>query len=289
MKNFKILLALVIVLSLVGITGCSTDDTTGDTLNTTPEAATGDTMSSGVVTGSGSTSVEKIALATMDEFMALSPNVDATYEGIGSSGGVKNADEGTTEFGAASRKLKDEEKSWGMTEVVIAYDGIAVIVHPSNTAMNDITMDQILGIFKGEITDWSEVGGTAGPIVVVSREDGSGTRGAFEEIVGFEDELSSDAINAEGNGNVQVTVATNESAIGYVSFTYIDDTVKPLLVEGVEATVGNVLNDTFPISRPFIMMYHEENMSDTALAYIDFILSPEGQEIVEEEGGIPVN
>ncbi len=134
---------------------------------------------SGEVTVSGSTSVEKIGLALGDEFMAMYPDVTFTYQGIGSSAGVKNANEKVTMIGTASRNIKDSEKEFGMTEAVLAYDGIAVVVNPA-VDVDAMTMEQVQ-IFKGEITDWSEVGGTAGPIAVVSREDGSGTRGAFEE------------------------------------------------------------------------------------------------------------
>lgn len=301
MKHMKLVLSLVLVLAMVALAGCNgeekadaadaTDpaDTAADTTENETPAVEGDTTLSGEVTGSGSTSVQKIALATLDAFHALNPEVEVSYEGTGSSSGVTAANEGTSMFGAASRNIKEGEKEWGLTEVVIAYDGIALIVNPENTAVADLTMEQVKGIYTGEITDWSEVGGDAGTIVVVSREDGSGTRGAFEELVDFEDALVASATIAEGNGNVQTTVAGNPSAIGYVSFTYLNETVKDITVEGVAATTENVLNGTFPISRPFIMIYHEENMSEAAMAYIDFVLSPEGQEIVAEKGGIPVN
>ena len=141
----------------------------------------------------------------------------------------------------------------------------------------------------GEITNWKEIGGEDEEIVVVSREDGSGTRGAFEEIVGFENKLTKDAIIAKGNGNVQTTVANNDKAIGYVSFTYINNTVKPVKIDGVEPTTENVVALDYSISRPFLMVYKEENMTKESKAFLDFILSDEGQKIVEEKGGIKVN
>lgn len=243
----------------------------------------------GSVTGSGSTSVKLMAEATMDAFMALNPSVEATYDSIGSSNGVKNAESGKTQIGAASRKLKIEEKVLGMTEVVIAFDGIAVIVHPSNEMITDLSMDQIKGIFTGAFTNWSEVGGVAGPIMVISREEGSGTRDTFEEIMEYEDALTADAAIVEGNSNVEFTVANEPLSIGYVSFTYLNGTVKAIQVEGIDATVENVLNGSFKVARPFIMMYHEENMSPVSQAYIDFVLSDAGQVIIKEQGGIPVN
>lgn len=257
-----------------------------ETTTTTEETATADL--SGDVTISGSTSVEKIGLALADEFMALNPDVNVTYEAIGSSAGVKNANEGVTIIGTASRAIKDSEKEWGMTEHVLAFDGIAVAVNPAN-GVTDITMEQIQGIYKGEITNWSELGGNDEAIVVVSREDGSGTRGAFEEIVEFEGELTVDALIAEGNGNVQTTVAGNPQAIGYISFSTVDDTIKTLNVNGTVATTDNVLNGSYPVSRPFNMVFHDENMTDASNAFVDFVLSAEGQAIVEEKGGIPVN
>lgn len=241
----------------------------------------------GEITVSGSTSVEKVGNALGDEFMALYPDVDFTYEGIGSSGGVKNANDATTMIGTASRNIKDEEKEFGMTEQVLAFDGIAVIVHPSNEAVSDLTVEQIQKIYLGEITNWSEVNGADAAIAVVSREDGSGTRGAFEEIVDFEDALFSGAIIKDGNGNVQATVAGNELAIGYVSFTYVDETVKPVAIEGVEATVANVINATYKISRPFNIIYHEANLSPAAIAWLEWVTTDEAKEIIAEKGAIP--
>lgn len=276
MKKIALLLS-GLLLTAVLFAGCSssTDNGSGDTLT-------------GEIIAGGSTSTKNIMEATGEEFAALNPDVTFEYNATGSSDGVKGADDGTYMLGTASREIKEDEKAWELTEKIFAYDGIAVVVHPSNDAVADITTEQIAQIFRGEITNWSEVGGANAPIVVVSREDGSGTRGAFEELLGFEDALTKDATIAEGNGNVQSTVAGNENSIGYVSFTYIDDTVKALTVEGVAPTVEDVLNKTYPISRPFVMIYHEDNLSDAAKAYIEFLMSADGQQIVEDEGGIPV-
>jgi phosphate transport system substrate-binding protein len=242
---------------------------------------------SGPLTLSGATSVEKVGLGLIEEFMALNPGVVGTYESIGSSGGVKNAVDGVTQIGTSSRDLKDEEKAWGLEELTIAYDGIAVIVNPANP-VEDLTVEQITKIYKGEITNWKEVGGNDEEIVVVSREDGSGTRGAFEELLDFEGQLTQNALIAEGNGNVQSTVAGNPKAIGYVSFSSLDNTIKPLKVEGVEPIAEDVINGTYKISRPFIFVYKEENLTEPAKAFLDFVMSEEGQNIIEENGAIRV-
>ncbi|MBN2222190.1 MAG: phosphate ABC transporter substrate-binding protein, partial [Vallitaleaceae bacterium] len=281
-----------------GATETTTETTTEATTETTTEATTEATTETtteaevavlvGDVTVSGSTSVEKIGKAAGVEFMALNPGVNFSYEGIGSSAGIENGNTGTTMIGTSSRGLKEAEEGYGLTVKTLAFDGIAVVVHPSNEVA-DLSVEQVKAIFKGEITNWSEVGGKDAAISVVSREDGSGTRGAFEEIVGFEGELSGSALVKDGNGNVQATVASDEDSIGYVSFTYIDETIKAVKVEGVDATVENVLNETFPISRPFLMVYHDENLSDAAKAFVDFVMSEAGQNIVQDNGGIRVD
>ncbi len=238
----------------------------------------------GKIAISGSTSTEKIIKALADEYSALHPGVEITYEGIGSSAGVKNAIDGVSDIGTASREIKEEEKSSGLTENIFAYDGIAIIVHPDN-GVSDLTMDQIAAIYNGEITNWQEVGGQDGQIAVVSREEGSGTRSAFEELLGVE-KITQNADIAEGNGNVQTTVAGNPQAIGYVSFTYIDDTIKPVKVEGVQPNVEDVLKGTYKLSRPFVMVYFDEQISDLTKNFIEFSRSDEGKAIVEEGGGI---
>ena len=294
MKSIKKLSVLFLIgIMVISFAGCAKEEAKTEEAQeevTEEQAATEEETASdlgGQVTISGSTSVEKIAVAAADEFMANNPDVEVTYEGLGSSVGIKNAKDEVTMLGTASRDLKEEEKGWGLTETVIAYDGVAVITHPSNP-IKDISMEQIMKIYTGEITNWKDVGGNDSEIVVVSRESGSGTRGAFEELVGFEDNLTDKAMEVEKNGGVQTTVAGNENAIGYVSFTYINETVKALTVNGVEPTSDNVLSKTYAISRPFLVVYKEDKLDDASKAYIDFVLSEAGQAIVEEEGGIPL-
>lgn len=274
-KNLKkVLVSLLVGATVLTFAGCSS-------AGTTKTAAV-----SGEINGGGSTSVQKIIDAAGSEFTALNPDVKFTYSGTGSSDGIKGATAGTYSFGCSSRDLKAEEKT-SLTELVFAYDGIALIVNPANT-VSDLSKDQLTKIFTGEITNWSEVGGTDAPIVVVSREDGSGTRTAIEELLGFAEKLKADATIKEGNGNVQTTVAGNANAIGYVSLTFVDKTVTALNVDGVKASVDNVLNKTYTLSRPFIAIYDKTKVDDATLAFLDFLVSTDGQKIVTDEGGITI-
>ena len=241
---------------------------------------------SGEINGGGSTSVQKIIDAEGAEFGALHPAVKFTYSGTGSTDGIKNAANGTYSFGCASRELKESEKT-DLTELVFAYDGIAVIVNDENS-VEDLTKDQIKAIYTGKITNWKEVGGEDRPIAVVSREDGAGTRTAVEELLDFTEQLKPSATVKEGNGNVQSTVSANPNAIGYVSITFVDRSVKPLRVDGVEATMENVLNESYGLSRPFLALYNEKNLTPQTRAFLDFIMTDEGQTIVEKNGGISV-
>lgn len=278
--------AMILMLSL-SLMACSGNGDNSSQANSSKQETSSMTAKiSGTATGSGSTSVEPIIQLLKDEFEAKNPGTTIEYEGNSSGSGITAANENVSMFGCASRELKEEEKAFGMTVEAFAYDGIAAIVHPDNTVF-DISMDDLKKIYTGEVTNWKDLGGKDAPIVVVSRENGSGTKSAFEELVGFEDALVSDATIAEGNGNVQSTVATNPNAIGYVSFTYIDESVKALTVEGVEATDANVKNSTYKISRPFLIFWHEENMNEVAKAFVEFMMSAEGQAIVAEKA-IPV-
>lgn len=252
-------------------------------------AGTGDLSGNIVITGS--TSVEKILNDMKDEFEAQNPDVTIEYTGSGSSAGITDTKAGTNNIGASSRNLKDEEKEESLKEEVFAYDGIAVIVNPANQAIADITEEQLADIYSGKITNWSELGGADGDIFVVSREESSGTRSAFEELIGLEDAggLTGNASVSEGNGPVQAAVAGNENAIGYVSFSFIDDTVKPLTVSGVEANAGNAKSGEYPLSRPFLFCYYDDKATEAGKAFLEFALSPEAQDIVEEHGAIRID
>ena len=266
---------MVLFLLALSLSGCGNE-----------ERPAGSSEISGEINGGGSTSVQKIIDAEGAEFGALHPAVKFTYSGTGSSDGSKNAANGTYSFGCASRELKTSEQD-DLTELVFAYDGIAVIVNDKNPVEN-LTKDQIKAIYTGRITNWREVGGEDRPIAVVSREDGAGTRTAVEELLDFTEQLKPSATVKEGNGNVQSTVAANPNAIGYVSITFVDRSVKPLRVDGVEATMENVLNKSYGLSRPFLALYNEKNITPQTRAFLDFIMTDEGQTIVEKNGGISV-
>lgn len=242
--------------------------------------------SGSLVTISGSTSVGPLAekLAMKYEETA---DVKIEVNQIGSSAGITNAINGVSQIGMSSRDLKQEEIDSGIEQLVIAYDGIVVVAHPSNQ-VKDLTMEQVNAIFTGEVTNWKEVGGKDMEIVVVSREDGSGSRDAFQEIVGYESgQLIRNAIVASGNGNIKTTVAMNKHAIGFISFEYIDESVSAMNINGVEALAENVLSGQYLLSRPFLFVY-KEGVPAAATQFMDYILSPDGQKIVESAGAIPI-
>ncbi len=236
---------------------------------------------------SGSTSVGPLAEKLAAKYEEKN-NINIEINQIGSSAGITNATSGVSEVGMSSRDLKKEEKATGLKEHIIAYDGIVVITHPTNKVKN-LSMEQVKKIFTGEITNWKELGGDDMEIVVVSREDGSGSRDAFQEIVGYSSgELIKNAIVASGNGNIKTTVATNEHAVGFVSFEYIDESVATLNINGVKPTADNVLQQKYSLSRPFLFVNKPENLSEEGQKFIDYILSPEGQKIASDAGVIPL-
>ncbi|WOO88319.1 phosphate ABC transporter substrate-binding protein [Mollicutes bacterium LVI A0078] len=224
------------------------------------------------ITVNGSTSVESFFKETLAPQISNDLGYEVEYQATGSSDGIQAAQEGTADFGTSSRDLKDDEQNLDST--VMAYDGIAVVVNKNNP-VTDISMEDIAKVFKGEITNWSELGGDDADIVVVSREDGSGTRTAIEELVGFENELVDGATIADGNGNVASTVAENPNAIGYVSFTTLEDNMDKLTglkVDGAEPTPMNVKSGDYAVARPFLLVYQEQNLTDAdkeVLAWIE--------------------
>ena len=303
------LLAGMMVLSLTACGSSEADTTTAEGTETTTEAAgekvaevteeaaetTEEETTGGDVSGTivitGSTSVEKILTEMKDEFCAMYPNVTIEYTGSGSSAGIKDTKAGTNNIGASSRELKEDEVEENLKTEVFAYDGIAVIVNPANEAVSDITVEQLADIYSGKITNWSEVGGADADIFVVSREESSGTRSAFEELITLEDAggLTSQAAVSEGNGPVQAAVAENENAIGYVSFSFIDDSVKPLTVGGVEATAELAKSGEYQLSRPFLFCYYDDKVTEAGKAFLEFALSEDGQICVEDNQGIRVD
>ena len=238
---------------------------------------------------SGSTSVGPLMEKIASEYEDKNENISIEINQVGSSAGIKNVINGVSEIGMASRELKEEEEAQ-VTGTVIAYDGMALIVHKDNP-VKDITLEEIKGIYTGEITNWKELdGGLDWPIVVISREEGSGTRSAFEEIVGYKsEELIESASITDGSGNIKTTVSGNKNAIGFVSFEYLDETIKALEVNGVKAEADLVKNGKYKLSRSFILATNPSNLTENSEKLIEYILSEEGQKIVSDNKFISVN
>ncbi|WP_438297765.1 phosphate ABC transporter substrate-binding protein [Sporosarcina sp. FA15] len=243
--------------------------------------------SNATVSISGSTSVGPLAEKLAHKY-SEQDNTNIEINQIGSSAGITNAISGVSEIGMSSRDLKEEEIASGLNEVVIAYDGIVVVTHPTNK-IKDLTMEQVKKIFTGVVTNWKEFGGDDMEIVVVSREDGSGSRDAFQEIVDYSSgELIRNAIIASGNGNIKTTVGNNKHAVGFISFEYIDDSISTIDINGVAANAENVLKEQYSLSRPFLFLYKEGQLTEDGQRFIDFILSEDGQLIAAEAGAIPI-
>ena len=243
---------------------------------------------SGSISMVGSTSMEKLANALSEAFMEEHPDVTVTAEFVGSGAGIEAVTNGTTDIGNSSRSLKDEEKASGVVENVVAIDGIAVCVDPANEVA-DLTKEQLTNIYNGTVTNWKEVGGADEPIIVIGREAGSGTRGAFEELVDLVDGCKY-ANELDSTGAVIAKVASTPGAIGYASLDALDDSVKALSLEGVEATAENIKAGNYFLSRPFVMATKGEisEQNDLVQAWFDFVLGDEGQQVASEVGLITV-
>ena len=243
---------------------------------------------SGSISMVGSTSMEKLANALSEAFMEEHPDVTVTSEFVGSGAGIEAVTNGTTDIGNSSRSLKDEEKAAGVVENVVAIDGIAVCVDPANEVA-DLTKEQLTNIYNGTVTNWKEVGGADEPIIVIGREAGSGTRGAFEELVDLVDGCKY-ANELDSTGAVIAKVASTPGAIGYASLDALDDSVKALSMEGVEATAENIKAGNYFLSRPFVMATKGEisEQNDLVQAWFDFVLGDEGQQVASEVGLITV-
>ena len=244
---------------------------------------------SGSVSMSGSTSMEKLANAVAESFMEKYPNVTVTAEFTGSSAGIESVLAGSVDIGNSSRNLKDDEKSAGAAENIVAIDGIAVVADPANK-VEDLTKDQLVSIYTGETKNWSEVGGPDEAIVVIGREAGSGTRGAFEELLGIEDQCQY-AQELNETGAVLAKVAKTSGSIGYVSLDVLDDTVSPLQLDGVEPSEKTVKDGSYALQRPFVMATNGKisEQSKQVQAVFDFINSDDGQKIIKKVGLVTPN
>ena len=283
-------LILTLALSLAALTGCGSKTETPADTNTDSSAQTeAPAALSGSVSTNGSTSMEKVIGALSEQFMADNSGVTVTYDPTGSGAGIEAASNGSADIGLASRALKDEEKAGGLTETIVALDGIAVIVN-AGSKVADLTVEQIGKIFTGEITDWSEVGGDAGTISCIGREAGSGTRDGFESITGTKDACKLDQ-ELTSTGGVIEAVAGNPNAIGYASLSAVEgkNTVKAVTVGGVACTEATVLDGSYAIQRPFVLVTKTgETLSPAAQAFFDYATSSAASQLVKAAGAVPV-
>ncbi len=292
-------------MSMMMVTGCNsntagnnaTDGTTTgsnaastqQTEQETTKTAEADKKLSGTISLAGSTSMQKLADALAETFMEANSGVTVTVEYSGSSAGIESLLNGSCDIGDASRNLKDSEKSGGAVENIVAIDGIAVIVDKNNTVAG-LTKQQLSDIYTGAVTNWSEVGGRDTPIVVVGREAGSGTRGAFEEILKVEDTCKY-AVECDSTGAAMAKVASTEGAIGYVSLDVLDDSVNALNLDDVAPTSDNIVAGTYFLCRPFVMATKGEisEQNELVQAFFDFLKSDEGKAVVKAVGLITVD
>jgi phosphate transport system substrate-binding protein len=237
------------------------------------------------ITTAGSTTVQPVAERLANAFMAGSPDVKVIIQGGGSSTGVKSCGDGTVDIGMASRELKSSEPA--LVTHTLARDGIAIITNNGNS-VSGLTKEQVRQIYDGTITNWNQVGGPDKSIIVVSREEGSGTRDAFQELVMGSSLITSSAILQPSNGTIKTAVSGTPYSIGYLSFGYLDSAVKSLAVDGVAGTVDNVKNGTYSVSRPLLFLTKSQP-TGAVKEFIDFCLSAEGQAIIEDEGYISVH
>ena len=297
MKKFMTKAAAIVAATILAagtLMACGSEASVEENETAQAEAAEGNGTEanadlSGSISMAGSTSMEKLANAAAESFMAKYPGVMVTAEFTGSSAGVEAVTAGSVDIGNSSRALKDSEKEAGAVENIVAIDGIAVVVDPANTVAG-LTKQQLIDIYTGKVKNWSEVGGQDSVIIVVGREAGSGTRGAFEEILEIEDACTY-ANELDSTGAVMAKVASTPGAIGYVSLDVIDETVTALALDEVEPTVENIKAGSYFLSRPFVMATVGEvsEQKEEVRAFFDYLASEEGKEIIQAVGLITVD
>ena len=243
---------------------------------------------SGVVNTDGSTSMADVMAAFQESFEDVQSGVTVNYSGTGSGSGITNVLAGSVDIGLASRALTEDEKAQGAVENIVALDGVAVVVNPENT-VSSLTVEQIAQIYNGTITNWSELGGADAEIAVIGRDAASGTRGAFEEIVGVEDQCKY-TNEYESTGEVIGSVAGNPNAIGYASLSAVDESVTAVAVNGVAPSEATVADGTYEIQRPFVMVTKDGvELSDAAQAFLDWAMSADAADEVEAAGCVSPN
>lgn len=266
-RTISILISLILALGCLA--GCS------------------DTANGGTVLTDGSTSMEKV-IGALGETFYEDTGIEVSHNPTGSSSGIKAVQEGRCDIGLSSRSLKDDEKAMGLTETILAYDGIAIIVNPENP-VSDLSVEQIADIYTGKLTNWSELGGADSDIVLIGREAGSGTRDGFETLTGTEgaclyrQELTS-------TGDVITTVSTNPNAIGYASLASVKDSVKVLSVGGVMPSEASVKDGSYAVQRPFVLVTKTDaELTEPAQRFFDYITSADANEVISSAGVVPAN
>ena len=287
-RAISILLSLTLTAALLA--GCGSDKTTEDTTDTTGDTTTEEAAPqlSGSVSTDGSTSMEEVIGVLGEQFQA-DTGVSVTYNPTGSGSGIEAVKNGSCDIGLSSRALKDEEKAAGLTETIVALDGIAVIVNAENT-VTDLSLEQIAEIYTGAVTDWSDLDGTAGTIAVIGRESGSGTRDGFESITGTEDKCVL-AQELSSTGAVIEAVRTTPGAIGYASLSAVEgqEGITVLTVGGVAPSEATVLDGSYAIQRPFVFATRaDEPLSEAAQAFYDFATSTAANDLIAAAGAVPV-
>ena len=259
----------------------STSTAAGSTASSTAAALSGN-----VATG-GSTSMKNVIAALTEGFAEVEPGVTVSYDPTGSGAGITGATDKTLDIGLSSRALKDDEKA-DVDGTTIALDGIAIIVNNASK-VEDLTVDQLKQMFTGEITNWSEVGGDDGEIVLIGREAGSGTRDGFESIVDVKDSCKY-AQELTATGAVISAVEANPLAIGYASLSAVGDTVKMVTVGGVECSEETVKDGSYEVQRPFVFVTNKSvTLSEQAQAFFDFAASADAADLIRTAGAVPVN
>ena len=281
-KIITFALAALLALSLAA---CGSESKTDDTAKTDDQTQT---QLTGTVSTDGSTSMEKVIGALSESYMAANSGVTVNYNPTGSGSGITAVQEGTCDIGLSSRALKDEEKSAGLKETVLAYDGIAIIVHPDNP-VSDLSIDQIAKLYTGEITNWKDVGGKDAEVVLIGREAASGTRDGFESITGTKDKCQYRQ-ELTSTGDVITAVSQNPDAIGYASLASIKDTVKALNVDGVTPSEATVKDGSYKVQRPFVLVTVEgKTLSPAAQSFFDYATSSEAASIIAKAGAVAAN
>jgi phosphate transport system substrate-binding protein len=232
----------------------------------------------------GSTSVQPFIEKLAEHFMLQHPEITVNVQGGGSTAGIQATLNKTCDIGTSSRNLKVDER--GLKVILMAVDGIAVIVHRNNS-IDNLSVEDIRGIFSGKITRWLEIGGNDDIIIPVTREEGSGTRGAFEDMIMGDVAISDACLVQDSNGAVREIIATTSQGIGYISVGLVDEREKAVAIDGVEPNIANLITGKYQFSRPFLLLLLEEPRGNSK-KFIDYVLSQEAQDILKQDGLIPV-